>query len=146
MGGFKSNIDLLNKYICIFKNSVKKAQKVGKTMPVHFKKHFDDFSCPPKNFSLISLWKMTTSPPSGTCITQKTSARKTLTRTPTYRIIPTAPSAPLGASSVPSSSSLTWPLPYRTGHIPQSSEALPFQTTGQLPADVLLTSGAIGRH
>ena len=45
VGGIKSNIDLLNKYICIFKNIVKKAQKVGKTMPVHSKEHFGDFSC-----------------------------------------------------------------------------------------------------
>ena len=37
VGCFKSNIDLSNKYICIFRNSVKKAQKVGQTMPVHFK-------------------------------------------------------------------------------------------------------------
>ena len=28
-GGFKSNIDLLNKYICIFKNSVQMAGKVA---------------------------------------------------------------------------------------------------------------------
>ena len=40
--GLKSSIDLLNKYICVFENSVK---KVGKTMPVHSKEHFGDFSC-----------------------------------------------------------------------------------------------------
>ena len=45
VGGFKSNIDLINKNICIIENSVKNAQKVGKTVPVHSKEHFGDFSC-----------------------------------------------------------------------------------------------------
>ena len=35
MGGFKLNINLFNKYIFIFKDGIKTAQKVGKTMPVH---------------------------------------------------------------------------------------------------------------
>ena len=32
VGGIKSNIDLLNKYICMFKNSVQMAEKVPKML------------------------------------------------------------------------------------------------------------------